>query len=53
MWQIVITILILQTLFQVQEFDTPEALMTREGTLFREMMQAMGVTTVEQMKALT
>ncbi|XP_050696667.1 ATP-binding cassette sub-family C member 5-like isoform X1 [Eriocheir sinensis] len=38
---------------KVQEFDTPASLMSKEGSLFREMLGAMGVTTVEQMLALT
>ncbi|XP_045623977.2 ATP-binding cassette sub-family C member 12 isoform X1 [Procambarus clarkii] len=38
---------------KVHEFDTPERLMNTEGSLFQEMMQAMGVHTVEQMQALT
>ncbi|XP_069952910.1 ATP-binding cassette sub-family C member 12 isoform X2 [Cherax quadricarinatus] len=37
---------------KVHEFDTPETLMGTEGSVFREMMQAMGVSTVEQMQAL-
>ncbi|XP_066955738.1 LOW QUALITY PROTEIN: ATP-binding cassette sub-family C member 5-like [Macrobrachium rosenbergii] len=35
------------------EFDTPEALMQREGSLFRELMAAMGITTVDQMRTQT
>lgn len=38
---------------RLSEFDSPENLMRTEGSLFKEMMQAMGVNTVEQMKALT
>ncbi|XP_064096372.1 ATP-binding cassette sub-family C member 12-like [Macrobrachium nipponense] len=35
------------------EFDTPEALIQRQGSLFGEMMAAMGVTTVDQMRTQT
>ncbi|KAG7166923.1 ATP-binding cassette sub-family C member 11-like [Homarus americanus] len=38
---------------KVREFDTPEMLMTTEGSVFQEMMQAMNVYTVAQMNALT
>ncbi|XP_071525767.1 ATP-binding cassette sub-family C member 5-like isoform X3 [Panulirus ornatus] len=38
---------------RVREFDTPVALMNTEGSVFQEMMQAVGIFTVEQMKALT
>ncbi|KAK8395732.1 hypothetical protein O3P69_005668 [Scylla paramamosain] len=38
---------------RVKEFDTPTVLMSTEGSLFREMMSATGVTSVEQMLALT
>ncbi|KAK7074921.1 ABC transporter transmembrane region [Halocaridina rubra] len=38
---------------KIVEFDAPDTLMEREGSLFREMMQAMGVSTVEKMNALT
>ncbi|XP_064086924.1 ATP-binding cassette sub-family C member 5-like isoform X2 [Macrobrachium nipponense] len=37
---------------RVKEFDTPEALMCTEGSLFKDMMGAMGVYTVEQMRSL-
>ncbi|XP_076037140.1 ATP-binding cassette sub-family C member 5-like isoform X2 [Oratosquilla oratoria] len=38
---------------KVKEFDTPTVLMLREDSLFRDMMSAMGVTTVEQMMSLS
>ncbi|KAK3857649.1 hypothetical protein Pcinc_036112 [Petrolisthes cinctipes] len=38
---------------KVAEFASPEELMENEASLFREMMSAMDIHTVEQMKALT
>ncbi|XP_068202671.1 ATP-binding cassette sub-family C member 5-like isoform X2 [Palaemon carinicauda] len=35
------------------EFDSPDNLMRKGGSLFAEMMSAMGVYTVEQMRSLT
>lgn len=35
------------------EFDSPDNLMKKGGSLFKEMMSAMGVFTVEQMRSLT
>ncbi|XP_068202669.1 ATP-binding cassette sub-family C member 5-like [Palaemon carinicauda] len=35
------------------EFDSPDNLMRKEGSLFAEMMSAVGVFTVEQMRSLT
>ncbi|KAK7082304.1 Multidrug resistance-associated protein 5, partial [Halocaridina rubra] len=37
---------------RVKEFDTPVKLMTVEGSIFRDMMSAMGIHTVEQMRSL-
>ncbi|XP_068243109.1 ATP-binding cassette sub-family C member 5-like isoform X2 [Palaemon carinicauda] len=37
---------------RVKEFDTPVALMCNEDSLFKDMMGAMGVYTLEQMRAL-